>query len=391
MKYFISAGEASGDLHASQLIESLMAVDADASFAFLGGDKMKAASRTEPLIHITEMSVMGFGEVIRSLPRIMGHIKKTKDFIDIWKPDCVILVDYPSFNLKIAKHAHEHGIKVFWYISPKVWVWKEYRVKAMKRYIDRLYCILPFEVDYFRNKHGWDVQYVGNPSAEEVLKKIATEEAVDNSKYLSQHGVEATKPILALLPGSRRKEIVSNLPIMVEVARKHPEFHSVIAGISGVDESLYRQYGGGLSRITDDTFGLLRHSAAALVTSGTATLETALMRVPQVMLYRHSGSKITYKLFRRLLKVKYFSLPNLINNDSTISELVMHFCTPDAVDAELNKIVPDGKDHERQQKDYDRLIKKLGDSHPSDIVARDIYNQCRKVTDKDHSLSQIEK
>lgn len=172
MKYFISAGEASGDLHASQLINALSRHDSDASFAFLGGDKMIEAAGHVAVIHINEMSVMGFGEVIRSLPRILGHIKKAKKFIDEWRPDCLILVDYPSFNLKLAKYAKGLGIKVFWYISPKVWVWKEHRVKAMKKYIDELYCILPFEVDYFKNKHNWDVKYVGNPSAEEIMEKI---------------------------------------------------------------------------------------------------------------------------------------------------------------------------------------------------------------------------
>lgn len=196
--------------------------------------------------------------------------------------------------------------------------------------------------------------------------------------FIEKYNLSGDKPILALLPGSRRKEIVSNLPIMVEVAKRHPEFNAVIATVSGVDKTLYDIHGGDFPRVENDTFELLQNSAAALVTSGTATLETALLRVPQVMLYRHSGSKLTYKLFRRFLKVKYFSLPNLINDNETIKELVMHFCTPDAVEAELIKIVPGGVEHDRQQRDYERLIKKLGDSHPSETVAQDIFSSLKK-------------
>lgn len=373
MKYFISAGEASGDLHASQLIKALNEIDRDARFAFLGGDKMAAQAGVDPLIHINEMSVMGFGEVLRALPRIMGHLKKAKNHIATWRPDALILVDYPSFNLKLAKFAHGLGIKVFWYISPKVWVWKEHRVKAMKKYIDRLYCILPFEVDYFRNRHGWEVMYVGNPSAEEVREKLTASD-ISASQFLHDHGIKTNKPVVALLPGSRVKEIKSNLPIMIEAVKGFDGYTPVIAAVSGIDRGLYEGYAQGLPLVTDATFDLLQVASAALVTSGTATLETALMKVPQVMLYRHSGSKLTYRLFRGLLKVKYFSLPNLINDNETIKELVMHFCTPQAVAVEFSRIIPGGPDNNRQQSEYQQLIDRLGHTRPSVAVARNIYS-----------------
>lgn len=372
MKYFISAGEASGDLHASRLIFAIKGEDPQAEFAFLGGTKMSEAAGIKPVICISEMSVMGFGQVIRRLPRILGQIKRAKEYIDRWHPDAVVLVDYPSFNLKLAAHANRRGLKVFWYISPKVWVWKEYRVKAMKKYIDRLYSILPFEVEYFKRRHNWDVIYVGNPSAEEIGKKKRQISATERRGFLKENHINDVKPILALLPGSRVKEIESNLPVMVKVAGNFPEFQPVIAAVEDLPDILYSRWGKGIPIITDKTFELLGFSDAALVTSGTATLETAILKVPQVMMYRHSGSKLIYKLFRRLLKVDYFSLPNLINGNETIPELVMHMCTPEAVSGKFMEIIPGGSKHEIQQENYKNLVATLGYNSPSGTVAKDI-------------------
>lgn len=380
MKYFISAGEASGDLHASQLILELKKKDKSAQFVFLGGEKMKEAAGVDPLIDIGAMSIMGFGQVVRRLPKILGQIELAKKTIAEQCPDALILVDYPSFNLKLAAYAHKIGVKVFWYISPKVWVWKEHRVKAMKKYIDRLYCILPFEVEYFKKRHGWDVAYVGNPSVEEVENKKKNIRNLHLKEFLRLNGIPEGKPILALLPGSRVSEIQSNLPIMVEVAGRMKDYQPVIAAVAGLPKSLYESYSNDIPLVVDKTFELLNFSEAALVTSGTATLETALLRVPQVMLYRHSGSKTIYTLFRRLLKVDYFSLPNLITGKETIKEHVMHFCTSDAVEKSLLEIIPGGKNHDLQQRDYDKMSEILGVSNPSVKVADDIY---RTLTDKE--------
>ena len=374
MKYFFSAGEVSGDLHASQVITVLRAIDSEAQFKFLAGSHSVAAAGTNAEIDIKEMSVMGFGEVIRRLPRILGHIATAKKCISSWRPNAVVLIDYPSFNLKLAKYAHSLGIPVFWYISPKVWVWKEHRVKAMKKYITRLYSILPFEVDYFKNKHNWDVHYVGNPSAEEVANFLKSAKKLSNEDFRSTHQLPGAKPLLALLPGSRIKELKTNLPIMAEVARKLTGYASVIGGITGIDSALYQELAPDMPVVYDDTYNLLLNSEAALVTSGTATLETALLGVPQVMMYRHSGSKTVYKLFRRLLHVDYFSLPNLINNKPTIKELVMHFCTPQNVENALLDILPGTEQHRLQQADYAMMRETLGSYSPSSTVAHDIYN-----------------
>lgn len=377
MKYFISSGEMSGDLHASQIIRELKRMDSEASFTFLGGDHSANQAGVEPLIHIREMAVMGFGEVIRHLPEILGHLSKTKQMLEKWRPDAVILVDYPSFNLKLARFAKSIGLKVYWYISPKVWVWKEHRVKAMKKYIDRLFCILPFEKEYFKNKHNWTVDYAGNPSAEEISDFLKSPDLLNGEAFRKKYGINNDKPILALLPGSRVKEINSNLPIMVDVAKQHPEYQPVIATVASVNKLIYKETAGSIPMITDDSFNLLNNSVAALVTSGTATLETALLRVPQVMLYRHSGSKIIYKLFRRLLKVDYFSLPNLINNNETIKEFVMHYCIPENVENELNQILPGGSEHNRQIEQYEILSRNLGDSSPARYVAHEILGDIR--------------
>ena len=378
MKYFICAGEASGDFHASLLIAALKEKDHEAQFRFLGGRLSINQIGHEPIIDIKEMSVMGFGEVIRKLPSILGHLKKAKKCLSEWRPDAVILIDYPSFNLKLAKHAHSLGLKVYWYISPKVWVWKEHRVKPLKKYVDKLFCILPFEVEYFKQRHDWNVEYVGNPSVEEVTQFKQQHNVKPSIEIADILGGPTDKPILALLPGSRFKEVKSNLPIMVEAAAAIPGYTAVVSGVSQLPNSLYEELAPGLPVITDNAFGLLECSQAALVTSGTATLETALFKVPQVMLYRHSGSKIAYKLFRRLLKVRYFSLPNLITDNETICELVMHFCTPEAVKEKLVEILPGGNKYAEQQSNYGKMTELLGTASPSVTVANLIFKDISK-------------
>ncbi|MCH5248033.1 MAG: lipid-A-disaccharide synthase [Muribaculaceae bacterium] len=378
MRYFISTGEPSGELHASELMRAIIESDPEAEFVYLGGEKMEEVSGTKPLIDIREMSVMGFSQVIKKLPIIFSHLRKVKRMLKEKRPDAVILVDYPSFNLKIARMASKLGLPVFWYISPKVWVWKEHRVKMMKKTITRLYSILPFEPEYFASRHDWDVEYVGNPSVEEINRRIKEFQKVSKKEFKLCHGLPSDKPILALVPGSRVQEIKSNLPIMVDVARRFADYEPVVTAMKDLPVELYEQLAPGVPRLTGETLETLSHSDVALVTSGTATLETALVGIPQVMMYRHSGSRLMYKLGRRFLKVKYFSLPNLIDNEEVIPELVMHFCTPDAVHTKLSMLLNDESIREQQLKGYKSIKERLGERVASDTVANDIVEFIKK-------------
>ena len=370
MIYFVSTGEASGDLHASHVMSEVRRLDPTARFVYLGGDNMAAVADTSPLIHISEMSVMGLARVIASLPRIMRQLDAAKKAIERIRPDVVVLVDYPSFNLKLASYAHSLGIPVAWYISPKVWVWKEWRVAAMRKVIDRLFCILPFEPRWFERRHDWNVEYVGNPSVSEIDRMLATLPTRD--VFSRTHDLDAAKKWIALVPGSRPAEIKSNLPIMLEAMSRFTQYTPVIAGVTTVPMELYDSLRGDTRIIFGASGQLIAHSEAAMVTSGTATLETALIGTPQVMLYRDSGSHIVYSLGRNLLKVKYFSLPNLIMGEEVVKELVMHFCTPEAVAEALNRILPGNSGYQRQQHLYADMRKVLGDGNASLEVAKGI-------------------
>lgn len=369
MKYFISAGEASGDLHASHLMTALKENDPEATFDFLGGDLMAAAAGHAPLIHYRDMAFMGFVDVVRNLGKVTGNLKTARAAIEKGRPQAVVLVDYPSFNLRLAKWAHALDIPVYYYISPKVWAWKEGRVKSIKKYVKKMYSILPFEVDFYRDRHGYDVMYVGNPSAEEIDAR--RRELPSREEFLSQHGL-TDKPLLALVPGSRVSEIRNNLAIMAGVAARHPQFQPVITAAPAIDKSLYGTIAPGIAVIDGATFDTVAHAAAALVTSGTATLEAALLGTPQVVCFRHGGSRLVYNMYKRLLKIPYVSLPNLIANEPVVPEMLMHLCTVDSVDYKLCDILPGEPGREKMLEGYALMRRKLGDRHAADTTAADM-------------------
>lgn len=369
MKYMLIAGEASGDLHASNLISSIRKLDPQAEFRFFGGDLMAKAARCRPEVHYEMMNVMGFSEVLRRLPRLLRNLKAAKKLVKDFRPDVLILVDYPSFNLKLAKYAHSIGVKVDYFISPKVWAWKEYRVKKIKKYVDNLYSILPFEVPFYQ-KHNYMVKYVGNPSVQEM--DYALGHLPPRRHFVDRQGfAEPDKPIIALLPGSRKGEIRNNLPLMIAAARRFPDFQYVVAAAPAVPERYYREIAQdpGLQVVFGATPTLLKYSKAAIVTSGTATLETALIGTPQVVCYRGNGSRITYKLMEKLLKVKYVSLPNLIVGNSVVPELLLHLCTPAAVARELSPLLQNSPRREWQVSGYKTMRRRLGNSVASDYAA----------------------
>ena len=358
MKYFLIAGEASGDLHASHLMASLKQEDPQAEFRFLGGDLMAAQAGVQPIIHYSDMAYMGFADVIKHLGKILGFLGTARHAIDEWRPDGVVLIDYPSFNLKIAKFAHNLGIKVHYFISPKVWVWKQWRVKDIRRYVDCMYCILPFEPDWYK-EHGYEATYVGNPTVQEVAQ--ASKDFPDFAHFIEQNGL-SDQPIIALVPGSRVREICDNLPLMLEAAARHPEYQAVIAGAPSIDDNLYREVMGSnaVPVLRDATYPLVHHARAALVTSGTATLETALLGTPQAACYRFNGSKWSYSFYRRLLSGKYVTLPNLITDEPVIPELLMHLCTVDSIDRHLTQLLADTPERNAQLDGYCRLSERLG-------------------------------
>lgn len=368
MKYFLIAGEASGDLHAAHLIESLKQQDPQAEFRFLGGDLMAAQAGVQPIIHYRDMAYMGFMDVVKHLGKILGFLGTARHAIDEWHPDAVVLVDYPSFNLKVAKYAHNLGIKVHYFISPKVWVWKEWRVKDIRRYVDRMYCILPFEPDWYKDR-GYEATYVGNPTVQEVAQ--AKDSFPDLATFMEENALQ-DRPIIALVPGSRVREIRDNLPLMLEAAARHPEYQAVIAGAPSIDERLYRDVMGNqvVPVLRDATYPLVHHARVALVTSGTATLETALLGTPQVACYRFNGSKWSYNFYRRLLSGKYVTLPNLIIDEPLIPELLMHLCTIDSIDTHLTALLGDTPERTAQLDGYSRLAARLGTDICTDRAAQ---------------------
>ncbi len=369
MKYMLIAGEASGDLHASNLISSLRKLDPNAEFRFFGGDLMAKEARVSPEVHYEKMNVMGFSEVFRKLPQILKNLDAAKRVVREFRPDRLILVDYPSFNLKVAKYAHNLGVKVDYFISPKVWAWKEWRVKKIKKYVDNLYSILPFEVGFFQ-KHGYQVTYVGNPSVQEI--DYALGHLPPRKHFVDRQGLaNPEKQIIALLPGSRKSEIKNNLPLMIAAARRFPDYEYVVAAAPAVPEKFYREVAQdpGLQLVFGSTPTLLKYSRAAVVTSGTATLETALIGTPQVVCYRGNGKKLTYKIMEKLLKVKYVSLPNLIVGNSIVPELLLHQCTPSAIARELGPLLQNSPKRDWQIAGYKNMRRRLGNSVASDYVA----------------------
>lgn len=365
MKYFISAGEASGDLHGGPLIEALKECDENAEFVFLGGDCMAKASGHAPLIHYRDMAFMGFSEVLRHLGKVLGNLKTAREAVARERPDALVLIDYPSFNLKLAAFAHGRGIPVYYYISPKVWAWKEWRIKDMRRYCRKVLSILPFEVGYFKGK-GMEVEYVGNPSVEEVDAREAS--LPPRGEFLARWNLPADKPLLALVPGSRVGEIRNNLPVMDAVARRFPQFTAVIAGAPGIDASIYSGFSS-FPVVGNATFELLRNSANALVTSGTATLETALLGTPQVVCYRSNGSRLSRKVLERFIKCPFVSLPNLIAGREIVRELLLDRCNEEAVAAELAAILPGAPCRDEMLRGYARMRGILGTSDAARTAA----------------------
>ena len=378
MKYYLIAGEASGDLHASHLMQALKQRDSEADFRFFGGDLMAAVGGTR-VRHYRELAYMGFIPVLLHLRTILKNMKMCKEDIAQWQPDVVILVDYPGFNLNIAKYIHSqrlaansHKPMVYYYISPKIWAWKEYRIKNIKRDVDELFSILPFEVEFFEQKHHYPIHYVGNPTAQEVREFLAANE----------HGRIRTdeKPIIALLAGSRKQEIKDNLPAMIE-ATKHltGQYDIVLAGAPSIDPSYYQQFlnDSSVRLVVNETYPLLAKATAALVTSGTATLETCMFRVPQVVCYETPLPQLIGFLKRHFIKVKWVSLVNLVANREVVRELVAETFSVDNIRRELEAILPGGSQRERMLADYDEVHRLLGDSQAPDEAARIMIEKLR--------------
>ena len=365
MKYYLIAGEASGDLHASRLMRALKEQDGEAEFRFFGGDLMAAEGGTL-VKHYRELAYMGFIPVLMHLRTILRNMKRCKQDITEWQPDAVILVDYPGFNLKIAKYVHEvrgerrekrgeRVPKVYYYISPKIWAWKEYRIKAIKRDVDELFSILPFEVAFFEQKHHYPIHYVGNPTAQEVREFLRGERREERGE----------RNVIALLAGSRQQEIKDNLPAMIEATRNLAgEYDIVLAGAPSIDEDYYKQFleGSHVRLVMNQTYPLLAKATAALVTSGTATLETCMFRVPQVVCYYTPLKRFIGMMRRIVLKVKYVSLVNLIADREVVTELVAETFSVENIRRELEKILPGGAERQRMLDDYEEVHRRLGEN-----------------------------
>lgn len=357
MKYYLVAGEASGDLHASHLMSEIKKIDTNAEFRFFGGDLMAAQGGTL-VKHYRQMAFMGFIAVIKNLRTVLRNMQECKRDIKEFAPDAVILVDYPGFNLKIAKYVKEKlSIPVHYYIAPKIWAWKEYRIKSIKKYVDYMYSILPFEVDYF-NGLGYHVDYVGNPTVDELAIRPHADETFE--EFATSNGL-SSKPIIALVAGSRVGEIKGCLPVMIKAVEGMDDYQFVVAGAPSITPQLYAQIIGDkpIKVVYEKTYRLMQQSTAALVTSGTATLETALIGVPQVVCYYMFGGKFTYKLFEKILKVKYVSLVNLIANREVVKELLVSNFTPQNTRVELEKILTQPS-REKIAEGYELMRNRLG-------------------------------
>lgn len=362
MKYYIIAGEASGDLHGSNLIRSLRKEDPAAEVRAWGGDLMAEAG-ADLIKHYRDLAFMGFVEVLMNLRTILRNLDKCKADVLAYQPDALILIDYPGFNLRIAEWAHQNGFKVIYYISPQVWAWKENRVKKIKQCVDKMLVILPFEQAFYQ-KWDYKVEYVGHPLIEVVYNSIAQPKDAPLSD----------KPIVALLPGSRKQEILKKLPVMLEVAKQFPDYQFIVAKAPGQEDAFYTAMLApypNVSSVRNQTYPLLKQSRAALVTSGTATLETALFHVPEVVCYK--GNQLSYYIARKLIKVKYISLVNLIMDKEVVKELIQDELNPENCTRELKKILEDGPERTRLLEDYKALTTLLSEGgNASEKAARSI-------------------
>lgn len=358
-KLYIIAGEASGDLHGSNLVKSLQQKGPSVSYRFWGGDKMESQTKQKAVKHIRDLAFMGFAEVVMNLRTILGNINFCKEDILKFRPDAIVMIDYPGFNLRIAEWAKEQGIKVIYYVSPQIWAWKQNRVHKIKKVVDKMFVILPFETEFYQ-RFDYDVEYVGHPLLDAIHQYKANNHPVFENE---------DKEIIALLPGSRKQEISRKLPVMLEAIKDFSNYRVVIAGAPSLDEEFYTSFplSKGSEIVFGKTYDVLNVAKAALVTSGTATLETALFKVPQVVCYK--ASPISYHIAKRLVKIKYISLVNLILDKLCVVELIQGECNPKRIASELKAVLPGGKKREEVLKDYQELAKLLGGGGASDRIA----------------------
>lgn len=376
MRYYIIAGEASGDLHASNLIREIRKADEQAEVRGWGGDLMKEAG-VDLVRHYKDTAIMGFVTVLMNLNKIQANIKLCCRDIETWKPDVVILVDYAGFNLRIARFAKEKKMNVFYYISPKLWAWNTGRVKKIKKYVDRMYVIFPFETDFYR-QYGYEVQYGGNPLVDAIAARPCPQETF--KAFITENGLSA-KPIIALLAGSRKQELKYVLPVMLKMVDHFPDFQFVIAGAPSMTEADYAPYikQQSVKILYGKTYRLLSQARAALVTSGTATLETALLRIPQVVCYSGEGGRFSYYMFKTFVKVKYISLVNLIFGGEVVKELMMQHLTERNVLNELSRILYSERDREKMLRNYDEVIRRLGAPGASHRFAHMMINDLQHL------------
>lgn len=378
MKYYLIAGEASGDLHGANLMRALQQIDPKAEFCFWGGDRMEAVGG-KLIKHYRDLAFMGFWEVVTNLRTILRNIDFCKRDIIQFQPDAIIFIDYPGFNMRIAKWAKQRGIPTHYYISPQIWAWKENRIKAIKRDVDAMYVILPFEKDFYQEKHQYPVHFVGHP----LLDAIAARKEVSEEVFKRENGLDE-RPIIALLPGSRKQEIAKMLSVMLSVVGSYHQYQFVIAGAPSLGYDFYKQFikEENVHFVSGKTYDLLSHAHAALVTSGTATLETALFRVPEVVCYR--GNWISYQIAKRVISLKYISLVNLIMDAPVVTELIQGDLNTRNLKTELNKLLnPDYR--EKLLNNYEALREKLGNEGASERTAQAIYTSLQNKRHYDRS------
>ena len=374
MKYYVIVGEPSGDLHGGKLMREIAKEDAEAKFRFCGGDLMAAtAGEQSMLYHYKQMSFFGFVQVAKNLKTILTQMDSVKEDIERFNPDVIILIDYPAFNIRIAKWAKSRGIKVYYYIAPKVWAWKERRVKSLRKYVDRLYTIFPFETEYFRG-HGIEPYFCGNPLVDDISERKSTLPC--REAFITECGLDS-RPIVALLAGSRVSEINANLPDMVALSREFPDYQFVVTAVPWIDKAIYDKYiAGSLVRyVNNRTQQTLAHSVAAVVTSGTATLETALMGIPEVVLYHVPW--LYEKLKPYFLRIPYISLVNINLGRESVKELVRANLKMEEATRELRAILPNGTERERMLADFSKLSTMMGGDGASMRFAKDIVNTLR--------------
>ena len=378
MKYYLIAGEASGDLHGANLMRALAEIDPQAQFRFWGGDRMEAVGG-KLIKHYRDLAFMGFWEVVTNLRTILRNIDLCKGDITTYQPDALIFIDYPGFNMRIAKWAKRQGIPTHYYISPQIWAWKENRIKAIRRDVDAMYVILPFEKDFYEGKHQYPVHFVGHP----LLDAIAARREVSMEVFKRENGLDE-RPIIALLPGSRKQEIAKMLSVMLSVVGSYHPYQFVIAGAPSLGYDFYRQFirEENVHFVSGKTYDLLSHAHAALVTSGTATLETALFRVPEVVCYR--GNWISYQIAKRVISLKYISLVNLIMDAPVVTELIQGDLNTRNLKVELDKLL-DPAYRDKLQRDYQALRERLGNQGASRRTAQAIYDSLQDKRHNDRS------